>query len=68
KLLNTFWGYINQTMHYLAGDMAKIPLVVTSDQNKIKLIDSCVCKNIFLSRNDWDSFETSWDFKKHPLI
>mgnify|MGYP006359844399 CR=1 FL=1 len=27
-----------------------------------------VNENILLSRNDWDSFETSWDFKKHPLI
>ena len=24
--------------------------------------------NIVLSKADWDSFETSWDFKKHPLI
>ena len=24
--------------------------------------------NIIVSKNDWDSFETSWDFKKHPLV
>lgn len=25
-------------------------------------------ENIELSKNDWDNFETSWDFKKNPLI
>lgn len=24
--------------------------------------------NILLSKSDWDSFETSWDFKRHPLV
>ena len=33
-------------------------------QTVVKVSNSCV----ELSENDWDSFETSWDFKKHPLI
>ncbi|NLC26881.1 MAG: BREX-1 system adenine-specific DNA-methyltransferase PglX, partial [Fastidiosipila sp.] len=32
------------------------------------LISSLCIDNIYLSKNDWDSFETSWDFKYHPLI
>jgi type II restriction/modification system DNA methylase subunit YeeA len=32
------------------------------------MIDSLVNENVLISKNDWDSFETSWDFKKHPLI
>jgi hypothetical protein len=31
-------------------------------------VEELVSKNISLSRADWDSFETSWDFKRHPLI
>lgn len=31
-------------------------------------VDEFVGENIALSRCDWDSDETSWDFKKHPLI
>lgn len=27
-----------------------------------------VNENISITKNDWDSFETSWDFKRHPLI
>src|SRR5690606_5767759 len=27
-----------------------------------------VVQNISLSKTDWDSFETSWDFQEHPLL
>lgn len=33
-----------------------------------KIIGDVTKKNISISKSDWDSFETSWDFKKHPLI
>ncbi|WP_143313958.1 hypothetical protein [Carnobacterium iners] len=32
------------------------------------MIDKKVFKNINISKDDWDSFETSWDFKKHPFL
>ena len=39
---------------------------------KLPYIDTDLCglvkDNISLSRADWDSFETSWDFKRHPLV
>ena len=31
-------------------------------------IYSIVKNNLDISKNDWDSFETSWDFQKHPLF
>jgi hypothetical protein len=31
-------------------------------------IDTLANENVTLSKNDWDSFETSWDFKKHPFL
>ena len=31
-------------------------------------VEDIVIESINISKNDWDSFETSWDFKKHPLI
>ena len=31
-------------------------------------VDEIVNDDIKISKSDWDSFETSWDFKKHPLI
>lgn len=68
KILDELFGAISQTMHYMAGDMAKIPVILCSDEKIQKIINSISCECISISKADWDSFETSWDFKKHPLI
>lgn len=54
------------TINFQAGDIARIPIVteVNSSEEIISTVDS----NIAISKLDWDSFETSWDFKRHPLI
>ena len=57
---------LNPTISTQVGDMARIP--VYFDENKKSEIDASVKKCIDCSRNDWDSFETSWDFQHHPLI
>ena len=57
---------LNPTITTQVGDMARIP-VVFSEGHK-NTIDELVKENIFLAKEDWDSFETSWDFKVHPLI
>jgi hypothetical protein len=53
------------TLNYQVGDIARLPVLSADSTNNV---DSNVSKNITLSRADWDSFETSWDFKRHPLI
>lgn len=55
---------INSTMHYLVGNILGLPLVYKPDE----LIDTIVQQNIDISKSDWDAFETSWDFTKHPLV
>lgn len=57
---------INPTLNYQAGDIAKLPIVRSQLQETF--VDSLVKDNISISKTDWDSFETSWDFKKHPLL
>ena len=32
------------------------------------IVNEIVKENIELSKSDWDSFETSQDFKNHPLV
>lgn len=54
------------TLDYHEGPVSKIPVKI--DENQKPRIDELVQENIALSKTDWDSFETSWDFKKHPLI
>lgn len=65
KVLDVLFGCINQTMHYLAGDMTKIPIII--DDEYANNVDKIVDDNIAISKFDWDSFETSWNFKRHPL-
>lgn len=58
---------INPTIHCQVGDVSKI--VVPSISNVGKELVSCkTSENVNLSKQDWDSFETSWDFKVHPLV
>lgn len=57
---------INPSFNVLVGDIAKIPVVIAKDS--LKTINSFVIDLISLSKSDWDSFETSWDFQRHPLL
>jgi type II restriction/modification system DNA methylase subunit YeeA len=59
-------GVINQTLNFNAGDIEKLPLAIEEKMvsTVLDLSDDC----IDISKNDWDSFETSWDFQHHPLL
>lgn len=57
---------IAPTLNYQCGDIANIPVIF--NENKKDIIENIVQQNISLSKSDWDSFETSWDFKEHPLV
>ena len=56
---------IAPTLNYQAGDIAKLPIIFSEPT---KPVDDLVDSSISLSRVDWDSFETSWDFKRHQLL
>ena len=52
------------TMNYGPDQVRNVPFKVGQKEQ----CEALVKKNINISRKDWDAFETSWDFKKHPLI
>ena len=54
------------TLDYHEGPVSRIPVIIDK-RNKCN-ISNIVSEEIRLSKEDWDSFETSWDFKTHPLI
>lgn len=56
----------NPTLNYQVRDIESEPLILSVEH--LPLVDKKVQENISLSKADWDSFETSWDFKRHPLI
>ena len=65
KVTGAFAQFVSPTLNYEVGHIKTIPVVVTE---KRKYVTSCTWDNISLSRSDWDSFETSWDFTCHPLV
>jgi type II restriction/modification system DNA methylase subunit YeeA len=54
------------TINYEMGQVGSFPIRIIEDK-KEKVID-CVKECYQVSKTDWDSFETSWDFSKHPLL
>ena len=59
-------GALNPTLHLQSGDVAKIPFIY--DDKKADKVKEIVERNIKISKEDWDSFEISWDFDVHPFI
>lgn len=62
---STFLRIITPTLDFNPGPVGRIPTIMPKD---VHTISALVEQNIDLTKNDWDSFETSWDFKAHPLI
>lgn len=58
---------INPTLNCSTGVVNCIP-VKKGTSTQSDCINGLVKRNIELSIADWDSFETSWDFKRHPLL
>ena len=54
------------SLDYHSGDVARMPVIIRPDIKDI--VVKIVRENVELSKSDWDSYETSWDFKKHPLV
>lgn len=66
KYTNEIIKLINPTLNFVPGAVSSVP-VKKDEKNKGKIIEIAE-GNVQLSEQDWDSFETSWDFKKHPLL
>ncbi|HCT36709.1 MAG TPA: SAM-dependent methyltransferase [Firmicutes bacterium] len=60
-LIDTMFGKVST---FETGNIGYIPYL----DGDATSVNTLVRKNISLSRTDWDAFETSWDFTRHPLI
>ena len=70
-LLNTcvvkfYLDLLSPTINFQAGDVGKVPYLYRQDLHE--KIDGLTETIIDISKKDWDSFETSWDFQQHPLF
>lgn len=64
-VVDEFLSIFSPTINFQAGDIANIPVAIEVD--KIEDVEKVVSENIQVSKKDWDSYETSWDFKRNPL-
>lgn len=53
-------------LHYTNGTVSKLPITILSEVKS--RIDDLVKNNIHISREEWDSYELSWNFRKQPLV
>ena len=53
---------VSPTLNYSAGPVGLVPIIKSSFQ------DSLVKENVKIEKSDWDSQETSWDFKENELV
>ena len=64
KVSNVYLKVLSPAYEFKVGHVANVPVIVGKEKNVICKVRDC----IELSKMDWDSFETSWDFKQHPLV
>lgn len=57
-------GIFSNGLKVEIGHIKKIPFIEINE-NSVKNV---VVENINIARKNWDSYELSWDFEKHPLI
>lgn len=59
---------LNPTLNTNISDITAQPLYYGKSPEQEDMVINLVSQNIALSKADWDSFETSWDFTRHPFI
>ena len=65
NVANNILGILSPTLNYEGSHIAALPIKDQMFENS--RIEDLVKRNIALSKEDWDSFEFSWDFQRHPL-
>ena len=66
KVAKEVLDVINPSINFGPGTIGKIPAIfATTDR---QLIEKLVSENIALAKEDWDDYETSWGFTRHPLV
>ncbi len=63
-----FLRLLNPTMHFQVGNVAALPILEKEVEQIKPQVDEIVEECVAIARADWDSFETSWDFKRLQIV
>ena len=64
EVFRYIFGQLNPTLNFQSGEVAKFPVIYKSSEE----VNALVKENVHLSTDEYDSYETSWDFQHHPLL
>ena len=67
KVVSALLQITNPTLNFQVHDIMELPLIIR-ESNLEECVEADVKKNITMSKSDWDSYETSWNFKRNPLV
>ncbi|MGF9956256.1 BREX-1 system adenine-specific DNA-methyltransferase PglX [Bacillus mycoides] len=65
KIASSLLKYINPTINFQVNDVKSLPIFIDDNYNRVVELAKMA---IDISKCDWDSFERSWDFKRHPIV
>ena len=68
KISEVLISQLSQTLNFEVGHIKNIPVIIESNNSILNSIQNIVTRCIEISKMDWDFFEISWDFKRHPLL
>lgn len=68
KVATVILNLISPTLNFNENHIGSIPVIQSENEKNNDRINKLVDDSIEKSKSDWDAFETSWDFKKHPLV
>lgn len=68
KVANELLKILAPTLDYKVGDVADLPLINVKKKDVYEKCNGVVYQSIMITKIDWDSFETSWDFQRHLLL
>ena len=68
KVFGKLFSEINPTINFQSGEISKMPIIFSKNKIIKNTIDNIVQQNISISKEEWDSRETSWDFERLSLI
>jgi len=64
KISNFIFKMLNPTINLQIGDFNNFPVLFSEDEQIIKLVE----ENISIAKQEWNSYEEAWEFKKHPFL
>ena len=64
RVMSEYLSFLCPTFSFAAGDVQKVPVIIRCHDEVNRLVSECIS----ISKQDWDAFESSWDFITHPLV